>query len=79
MSEETTGFDGFNMGELLAQRAVLLALIATHPDKELLRKAIHEASLGLSATALQGNQPDGAQQRFDRSIDHFLRTTELSF
>lgn len=79
MNEESDPLKGFHMGELLALRAVVLALIATHPEKEKLRGAMRETAIGLSSTAMQGNQPAGSQDRFDRSMTHFFRMTEMNF
>lgn len=71
--ESTMETIDFLLAEVLAQRAVLNALVTSHPDKAALRESIRECSVSLSMTSLRGDPPGGVQMRFDRLIEQFQR------
>jgi hypothetical protein len=58
--------------EVMVQKAVISALMATHPEPEKLKHYIVGAATSITATAFEGDQAAGLQATFDALIQDCL-------
>jgi hypothetical protein len=61
--------------EMMVQKAVIGALIATHPEPEKLRHYITAAATSIGATAFTGDQAVGLQATFDVLVQECVGLT----
>jgi hypothetical protein len=67
----------FLIARMMATEAAVKALIATHPDRAQISHSIREAGIGLSSTAMQGNQAQGMQTAFDKALANYIPPANL--
>jgi hypothetical protein len=63
------------MVEVMVQKAVIGALIASHPEPEKLRHYILGAATSIGATAFTGDQAAGLQATFDALVQECVGLT----
>jgi hypothetical protein len=61
--------------EVMVQKAVIGALIATHPEPDKLRHFIVGAATSIGATAFTGDQAAGLQATFDALVQECVGLT----
>jgi hypothetical protein len=61
--------------EVMVQKAVISALIVTHPEPEKLRRCIVGAATSMTAEAFSGEQAAGLQAMFDALLQDCLGLT----
>ena len=61
--------------EVMVQKAVMGALVATHPEPQKLRHYIVGAATSIGATAFTGDQAAGLQAMYDTLVQEYLGLT----